>query len=221
MLDHTAQDITSNQVARIPAELPSRMARAGVTRDRSRRHTRSRRAAGISVPVPTIDARLLPSSPRRRSAAPRTVRITPPRGPPELKKRRPARPPRDAGTIDHASRSPSAGRRACWCLRLSPSATSSSLHGSAPRPRSSARSRSADELRAQGFRPTGRSAAYTKPQRRAHVLWHDFRHADMVENEMFRRLYLGEGFPQVVRPSSVPSLGLAVSEATFRLAACG
>ena len=40
----------------------------------------------------------------------------------------------------------------------------------------------------------------------------------MVENELFRRLYLGHGFPQVTVPQAVPALGLAVSDATYRLA---
>jgi hypothetical protein len=40
----------------------------------------------------------------------------------------------------------------------------------------------------------------------------------MVDNELFRRLYLGAGFPQVSTPESIPTLGLAVSDATYRLA---
>ena len=71
-----------------------------------------------------------------------------------------------------------------------------------------------------GFQPTGRSASYTKLNGARHdLLWHDFRHAStMVENELFRRLYLGNGFPQVTTPKAVPALGLAVSEGTYRLA---
>jgi hypothetical protein len=71
-----------------------------------------------------------------------------------------------------------------------------------------------------GFQPTGRSASYAKLDGARHdLLWHDFRHAStMVENELFRRLYLGQGFPQVTTPKSIPMLGLAVSDATYRLA---
>jgi hypothetical protein len=71
-----------------------------------------------------------------------------------------------------------------------------------------------------GFQPTGRSASYTKLNGAKHeLLWHDFRQADtMVDNELFRRLYLGQGFPQVETPEAVPALGLAVSDATYRLA---
>jgi hypothetical protein len=72
-----------------------------------------------------------------------------------------------------------------------------------------------------GFKPSGIFASYTKLNGARHeLLWHDFRHADLVENELFRRLYLGEGFPQVTTPRTVPTLGLAVSDATYRLAAC-
>ncbi len=72
-----------------------------------------------------------------------------------------------------------------------------------------------------GFQPTSRSASYTKLNGARHeLLWHDFRHADtMVENELFRRLYLGAGFPQVRTPDTLPALGLAVSDPTYRLAA--
>lgn len=71
-----------------------------------------------------------------------------------------------------------------------------------------------------GFQPTGLTASYTKLNGARHeLLWHDFRHAaTMVENELFRRLYLGHGFPQVTTPQAVPALGLAVSDATYRLA---
>ena len=71
-----------------------------------------------------------------------------------------------------------------------------------------------------GFQPTGRSASYTKLNGARHdLLWHDFRHAStMVENELFRRLYLGNGFPQVTPPNAVPALGLAVSDGTYRVA---
>ena len=71
-----------------------------------------------------------------------------------------------------------------------------------------------------GFQPTGISASYTKLNGARHeLLWHDFRHAaTMVENELFRRLYLGQGFPQVTIPRAIPALGLAVSDATYRLA---
>jgi hypothetical protein len=71
-----------------------------------------------------------------------------------------------------------------------------------------------------GFQPTGVTAAYAKLNGAQHeLLWHDFRHAAaMVENELFRRLYLGHGFPQVTTPDAVPALGLAVSDGTYRLA---
>jgi hypothetical protein len=71
-----------------------------------------------------------------------------------------------------------------------------------------------------GFRPTGRSASYAKLNGARHdLLWHDFRQAStMVENELFRRLSLGSGFPQVSIPTVAPVLGLAVSEGTYRLA---
>jgi hypothetical protein len=71
-----------------------------------------------------------------------------------------------------------------------------------------------------GFQPTGRSASYTRLNGARHdLLSHDFRHAStMVENELFRRLYLGAGFPQVTTPASIPALGLAVSDGTYRLA---
>ena len=71
-----------------------------------------------------------------------------------------------------------------------------------------------------GFRPTGISASYTKLNGARHeLLWHDFRYAaTMVENELFRRLYLGQGFPQVTIPDAIPALGLAVSDATYQLA---
>jgi hypothetical protein len=71
-----------------------------------------------------------------------------------------------------------------------------------------------------GFQPTGIVAAYAKLNGARHeLLWHDFRRADaMVENELFRRLYLGRGFPQVTIPTAVPALGLAVPDATCRLA---
>jgi hypothetical protein len=70
-----------------------------------------------------------------------------------------------------------------------------------------------------GFQPTGTVATYTKLKGAKHeLLWHDFRKAaTMVENELFRRLYLGHGFPQVVTPRTVPSLGLACP--SYRLAA--
>ena len=71
-----------------------------------------------------------------------------------------------------------------------------------------------------GFQPTGRSASYTMLNGARHdLLWHDFRQAStMVENELFRRLYLGAGFPQVRTPETIPALGLAVSDGTYRLA---
>ena len=40
----------------------------------------------------------------------------------------------------------------------------------------------------------------------------------MVENELFRCLSLGSGFPQVTTPEVIPALGLAVSDGTYRLA---
>ena len=69
-----------------------------------------------------------------------------------------------------------------------------------------------------GFQPTGKIATYTKLKGAKHeLLWHDFRRADtMVENELFRRLYLGHGFPQVTTPKSIPALGLAV-DTPYRL----
>jgi hypothetical protein len=69
-----------------------------------------------------------------------------------------------------------------------------------------------------GFRATGKVASYTKLKGAKHeLLWHDFRQAaTTVENEMFRRLYLGHGFPQVVTPRAIPALGLAVP--SYRLA---
>lgn len=71
-----------------------------------------------------------------------------------------------------------------------------------------------------GFQQTGLNVAYAKLNGARHeLLWHDFRQAStMVENELFRRMSLGAGFPQVIAPSSVPVLGLAVSDATYRLA---
>jgi hypothetical protein len=71
-----------------------------------------------------------------------------------------------------------------------------------------------------GFQSTGVTAAYTKLNGAKHeLLWHDFRHAaTMVENELFRRLYLGHGFPQVTTPEAAPALGLVVSDATYQLA---
>jgi hypothetical protein len=70
-----------------------------------------------------------------------------------------------------------------------------------------------------GFQPTGLTASYTKLNGARHeLLWHDFRRAaTLVENELFRRLYLGHGFPQVTTPERVPALGLAVAPA-YRLA---
>lgn len=70
-----------------------------------------------------------------------------------------------------------------------------------------------------GFQATGTVASYTKLKGAKHeLLWHDFRKAaTMVENEMFRRLYLGHGFPQVQTPKRVPALGLAV-DGPYRLA---
>ena len=72
-----------------------------------------------------------------------------------------------------------------------------------------------------GFQPTGVIASYTKLKGAKHeLLWHDFRKAaTMVENEMFRRLYLGHGFPQVVTPRAIPALGLAVP--SYRLVVNG
>jgi hypothetical protein len=69
-----------------------------------------------------------------------------------------------------------------------------------------------------GFQATGKVASYTKLKGAKHeLLWHDFRRAaTMVENEMFRRLYLGHGFPQVVTPRAIPALGLAVP--SYRIA---
>jgi hypothetical protein len=70
-----------------------------------------------------------------------------------------------------------------------------------------------------GFQPTGLTASYTKLNGARHeLLWHDFRRAaTLVENELFRRLYLGAGFPQVATPDVVPALGLA-GEPAYRLA---
>ena len=42
--------------------------------------------------------------------------------------------------------------------------------------------------------------------------------SDLVGRKNMYRLYLGAGFPQVKTPASIPSLGLAVSDGTYRLA---
>jgi hypothetical protein len=70
-----------------------------------------------------------------------------------------------------------------------------------------------------GFQPTGTMATYTKLRGAKHeLLWHDFRKGTaLCQNELFRRLYFGHGFPQVQTPKTIPALGLAVPSA-YRLA---
>jgi len=238
MLDHTAQDIISNQVARITAELLDgyRFRVCETEHDATRaidvRRQVYRETCGYSVPVPDeIDARswLLMAEETETGRAVGTVRITPRfAGPLECEEyvQLPAR-FETPGAIEITRLAILPEYRKTnmlvpavsfglfrltyeFCMQLGAQAEVVC-----------AKPERVMSYVLMGFRPTGRSASYTKLNGARHeLLWHDFRHADLVENEMFRRLYLGEGFPQVVSPTSVPSLGLAVSEATFRLAAC-
>ena len=238
MLTHTAQDITSNQVGRIPAELLDGYrfrvceSESDAPRAIEVRRRVYRESCGYSVPVPDeIDARswLLLAEETETGLAVGTVRITP----------RFAGPLECEEYVQLPTRFETPGAIEITRLAILPEYRKTNVlvpavsfglfrltYEFAMQLGATAEIVCAKPERVMsyvlmGFRPTGRSASYTKLNGARHeLLWHDFRHAELVENEMFRRLYLGDGFPQVVRPTSAPSLGLAVSEATFRLAAC-
>jgi N-acyl amino acid synthase FeeM len=238
MLTHTAQDTTSNQVARIPAELLDgfRFRVCETEHDATRaiavrRHV-YRESCGYSVPVPDeIDARswLLLAEETETGRAVGSVRITPRfAGPLELEEyvQLPTR-LETPGTIEITRLAILPEYRKTNMLVPAVSfglfrlTYEFAMQLGAKAEVVCAKPERVMSYVLMGFRPTGRSAAYTKLNGARHeLLWHDFRHAELVENEMFRRLYLGEGFPQVSTPHAVPSLGLAVSDATFRLAAC-
>ena len=238
MLSHTAHDVTSNQVARIPAELLDgfRFRVCETEHDATRaiavrRHV-YRESCGYSVPVPDeIDARswLLMAEETETGRVVGTVRITP----------RFAGPLECEEYVQLPARFETPGAIEITRLAILPEYRKTNMlipavsfglfrltYEFAMQLGAKAEVVCAKPERVMsyvlmGFRPTGRSAAYTKLNGARHeLLWHDFRHAELVENEMFRRLYLGDGFPQVSTPPAVPSLGLAVSDATFRLAAC-